>query len=246
MTPSPADEPTDDFYHGLEPRSVRSLYDRWARVYDLNPVLDLVRPARRRAVAAMGLSRGDTVVDMGTGTGANLPLLREAVGSTGTVVGIDLSPGMLDRARERVRRHGWTNVELVEGDVRDPPLDGPVDGIVSAFVVVMYPDADRLVDTWSAYVEDGVMANLYAGPSHRWYAPVTNGLLELYLRLFEEGWDAAESGTRAIDVLAARGERARSALEQSAGSVSHHGLVFGLAQLDIGRYGTGPAGDRSR
>lgn len=217
-------------------RAVRDLYDRWARLYDWNPVLDLVRPARRRAVAAMELEPGDTVVDMGTGTGANLPLLREAVGPDGHVVGLDLSPGMLGRARRRADRAGWDNVTLVEGDIRDPPLDGPVDGILSAFVVVMYPDPDRLVAAWAPYLEEGAMANLYAGPSARRYGPAVNGLLGLYLRLFEEGWDTSPEGDRPLDVLATRGERARQALEDRARHVDHDQLVFGLAQLDVGRF----------
>lgn len=216
--------------------AVRALYDSWARLYDWNPVLDLVRPARRRAVAAMGLEPGDTAVDMGTGTGANLPHLREAVGPDGHVLGLDISPGMLARARRRVRRAGWDNVTLVEGDVREPPLDGPVDGVLSAFVVVMYPDPDRLVDAWAPYLVDGTMANLYAGPSRRWYAPVPNALLGLYLRLFEEGWDTTGEGDRPLDVLASRGDRARRALQARASRATHEQLVLGLGQLDVGRF----------
>lgn len=216
--------------------AVRALYDRWARLYDWNPVLDLVRPARKRAVAALGLRPGDTAVDMGTGTGANLPFLREAVGPSGHIVGIDLSPRMLERARRRVDRRGWTNVTLVEGDVRDPPVDRPVDGVLSAFVVVMYPAPDRLVDAWARLVDSGAIANLYAGPSDRRYAPAVNAFLGLYLRLFEEGWDTAGEGPRPLDVLAARGARARTALERSAGRVEHEAHAFGLAQLDVGYY----------
>jgi tRNA A58 N-methylase Trm61 len=218
-------------------RAVRDLYDRWARLYDWNPVLDLVRPARRRAVAALGLTPGDTAVDMGTGTGANLPYLRGAVGPDGRVVGIDLSPGMLQRARRRVERHGWDNVKLLEGDIRDPPVDGPVDAVLSAFVVVMYPDPGELIDAWAPHLETGTMANLYAGPSRRRYGPAVNALLGLYLRLFEEGWDTTSEGSRPLEVLARRGERARSAIEARADATTHDQLALGLAQLDVGRFG---------
>lgn len=216
--------------------AVRELYDRWATLYDWNPVLPLVRPARRRAVDRMELAPGDTVVDMGTGTGSNLPFLREAVGAEGAVIGVDVSPEMLDRARRRVDDAGWENVTLVEGDIRDPPLEGPVDGILSSFVIVMYAEPGRLLETWAGLLDVGPLANLYAGPSDRHVGPAVNALLGVYLRVFEEGWGTAEEGSSPLDVLARRGERARAALERSARSVEHDTSVFGLVQLDIARF----------
>ena len=215
--------------------AVRSLYDRWSRVYDWNPVLSFVRPARRRAVAALDLEPGDVVVDMGTGTGANLPLLREAVGPAGRVVGVDASPGMLSRARARVAAAGWENVAVLEGDVRDPPLDGPVDAVCSAFVVVMYEDPRPLLEAWvDLLAEGGALANLYAGPSRGGGAPAANALLGAYLRVFEAGWEVGEGRTPG-EVLARRGERARAALEDLVGDVRHEAHGLGLVKLDVGR-----------
>lgn len=233
--PTPEDRP--GLHAGSSVDSVRALYDRWAGLYDWNPVLDLVRPARERAVAAMELAPGDTVVDMGTGTGANLRFLREAVGPDGRVIGIDISPRMLRRARHLVDAEGWENVTLVEGDIRDPPLDGPVDGIVSAFVVVMYADPEQLVAEWSRYLDAGVMANLYAGRSTHRSASIVNRLLNLYLRVFEDGWGTARSGGRPLDVLTRRGERVRGAMRDRAETAAHEAFVFGLAHLDVGRFG---------
>ena len=214
--------------------AVRSLYDRWAALYDWNPVLEMVRPARRRAISAMALRPGDTVVDMGTGTGANLRYLREAVGAEGQVIGIDVSPRMLAKARGRVQAEGWSNVTLLEGDVRDPPIGGPVDGILSTFVVVMYADPGPLVETWAELVEDGALANLYAGRSGGAAAPVVNRLLALYLRLFEEGWDDRPGEGAPLDVLAGRGERACAALSEHADRVARETHALGLVHLDVG------------
>lgn len=239
-----AGRPTSDDRPGLHEASsvdsVRDLYDRWASVYDWNPVLDLVRPARERAVAAMDLSRGDTVVDMGTGTGANLRYLRDGVGPDGRVIGLDISPRMLRRAQYLVDGEGWENVTLVEADIRDPPLDGPVDGILSAFVVVMYADPDRLVAEWSRYLDTGVMANLYAGRSSGRYAGVVNRLLSLYLHLFEDGWETTRSGSHPLDVLDRRGDRVRAALQDGADAVAYETFVCGLVHLDVGWFGSGP------
>lgn len=238
MTPTDRDRDEPGLSEHSSIASVRALYDRWARLYDWNPVLDLVRPARKRAVARMELDAGDTVVDMGTGTGANLPYLREAVGADGEVIGIDASPGMLDQARTLVEGEEWSNVHLVEGDIRDPPVDRPVDGILSTFVIVMYADPGPLIETWARFLDDGAMANLYAGRSARRSAPVVNRLLNLYLRLFEEGWTEASGGSSPLDVLATRGERVREAMAGQTSQVTHDELVFGLVQLDVGRCST--------
>ena len=100
---------------GPDPTRARSAYDAGAPRYDvLTRALD---GPRRRAVERLRLRPGETVLDMACGTGANFGRLLEGVGATGRVVGVDISPGMLGRARERIRRHEWQNVELLEGDV---------------------------------------------------------------------------------------------------------------------------------
>lgn len=215
--------------------TVQALYDRWARFYDWNPAHAIVRPARKRAVDAMGLATGDTAIDMGTGTGANLPLLREAVGDTGRVVGLDASPGMLEKAKTGIDDHGWDNVSVVEGDIRDPPIGGPVDGICSAFVAVMYDDPRSLLEPWVELVDGGTVANLYSGPSRRGYSPVPNTLLRGYLRMFDDGWEV--SGDRQpIEVLSRRGELARSAMNALADSSYHDDFACGLVKLDVGEF----------
>jgi demethylmenaquinone methyltransferase/2-methoxy-6-polyprenyl-1,4-benzoquinol methylase len=67
---------------------------------------------RRRAVDRLGLTPGSTVIDVGCGTGLSFPLLVDAVGPAGHVIGIDQSEGMLAVARARIASAGWPNVEL--------------------------------------------------------------------------------------------------------------------------------------
>lgn len=127
---------------------VRRLYDRLASVYDLVAGAYTLLGARRlhrRAVRALRLRPGDTAVDLGCGTGANLPWLVQAVGLKGRVVGVDLSPGMLARARCLAKRREWENVELVQADVREWPLPPDVRGLVATFSLEMVPEYDDVI-----------------------------------------------------------------------------------------------------
>lgn len=105
----------------------REQYDKLASIYD--PAMWLYRLAgmrietyRRRAVEALHLQPGDTVVDLGRGTGLNFRHLQSAVGAGGHIVGVDISPGMLQKARQRAAREGWHNVELVDTEMSEIPV----------------------------------------------------------------------------------------------------------------------------
>lgn len=116
-------------------------YDRIARTYSvLEPLYLIFPPARRRAVAALGLKLGDTVLEMGAGTGRNFPYLLEAVGPSGTIIGVDASPGMLAEARKLIERQGWSNVELLEQDAAQLDVDREVDGVLFSLSYSAMPE----------------------------------------------------------------------------------------------------------
>ncbi|SDM73615.1 ubiE/COQ5 methyltransferase family protein [Catalinimonas alkaloidigena] len=102
----------------LKANEVKHLYRRTARFYDAAllgyQLLGLDRH-RQKAVAALALRPGDTVVDLECGTVANFPALVHAVGPTGQMIGMDLSEAMLAQARGLITRKGWTNAHLVHG-----------------------------------------------------------------------------------------------------------------------------------
>ena len=139
---------------GAGASEAQAFYGRWARLYDAIATFPGVGSWRERAVGSLDLSPGDRVVEMGCGTGANLPYLREAVGSQGTVVGIDFTRGMLDHARERVAAAGWENVHLVHGDATAPPIER-VDALFASFVVGMLETPAIVVEDWFALVRSG-------------------------------------------------------------------------------------------
>lgn len=74
---------------------------------------------RRTVVGMLGLAPGETVLDVACGTGLSLPLLREGVGPSGRVVGVEVSPEMIGKARERVAAAGWRNVTLIEAAMEE-------------------------------------------------------------------------------------------------------------------------------
>jgi S-adenosylmethionine-diacylgycerolhomoserine-N-methlytransferase len=152
--------------NGSDSRRWFARYGVGARWYD---AVSLEWPVygvgRRAGIELLSLGEGDHVLDVGCGTGLSLPLLREGVGATGRVTGVDASGSMLEQARRRVSRHGWTNVNLVQADAgaaggtrgADPWVERPVDAVLFTYSL-------SVIREWTAAL-DGAIA--CAGPSAR-------------------------------------------------------------------------------
>ena len=111
--------------------TVTRRYDRLARfIPPFDRLLFLPPNLRRSAVEHLQLRDGDSVAEIGCGTGISLPFLADAVGPSGRVYGVDLSPGILQRAQARCARQGRCNVELYECDVADFIAPAPLDGVL--------------------------------------------------------------------------------------------------------------------
>ena len=82
---------------------------------------------RERLIALLPARPGDTVLDVGCGTGLCIALLHDKVGPTGALVGIDASEQMLQVAADRVATRGWDTVRLLEAPVERAPIDGLAD-----------------------------------------------------------------------------------------------------------------------
>jgi SAM-dependent methyltransferase len=111
-----------------DPDAASRLYRLHAPTYEL--ITAAASPWRERAADALALEPGDAVIDVGCGSGLNLPHLERLVGPGGRVVGVDLSGHMLARARQRVRRAGWSNVQLVEATAEEAVLPAGVDAVL--------------------------------------------------------------------------------------------------------------------
>jgi len=91
------------------------------------------------------LRAGETVLDLGSGAGFDAFLAARAVGPTGRVIGVDMTPEMLQAARENLRRSGHGNVEFRLGEIENLPLaDDTVDVVLSNCVINLSPEKPRV------------------------------------------------------------------------------------------------------
>jgi arsenite methyltransferase len=90
---------------------------------------------------------GSVVLDLGCGAGTDLLIAAQMAGSAGRVIGVDMTPAMLDRARASAREMGLANVELHESLIESLPLeDASVDVVISNGVIDLVPDKDPVFD----------------------------------------------------------------------------------------------------
>jgi arsenite methyltransferase len=95
-------------------------------------------------VAIASLKEGETVLDLGSGAGIDVFLAAARVGSSGRVIGVDMTPEMLERARANAAKGGFDNVEFRKGEIEDLPVeDGTVDCIISNCVINLSVDKDK-------------------------------------------------------------------------------------------------------
>jgi arsenite methyltransferase len=96
-------------------------------------------------LAIASLERGQTVLDLGSGAGFDCFLAARAVGPTGKVIGVDMTPEMLTKARENAKRNGFDNVEFRLGEIEALPVaDESVDVIISNCVINLSPQKERV------------------------------------------------------------------------------------------------------
>jgi SAM-dependent methyltransferase len=96
-------------------------------------------------VALASLKPGETVLDLGSGAGFDAFLASKRVGPEGHVIGVDMTPQMIERATSLASTHGYSNVEFRLGDIEALPVaDGSVDAIISNCVVNLSTDKGRV------------------------------------------------------------------------------------------------------
>jgi len=96
-------------------------------------------------VALAAIREGDTVLDLGSGAGIDLLLAAKMAGPTGRVIGVDMTPAMIERARANAAAAGLTNVEVRQGIIENLPVEAEsVDLVISNCVINLSPEKDRV------------------------------------------------------------------------------------------------------
>ncbi len=164
---------------------IRRRYDQIAGFFVFFEWLFLLPPGiRSKAVNALELKAGDRVLEIGCGTGRNLSLLRDAVGAEGHVYGVDLSAGMLAKAKRLVAQRKWDNVTLVNSDAAGYAPPEIVDGVIFSLSYATMPHhLEVLGHAWNQLRPGKHLvimdARLPAGISGRLLRPFTLWVMKL-------------------------------------------------------------------
>ncbi len=131
-------------------QEVQAMYQSGAKHYDFTTILFRLIGLRMKAYRSLAikklvLQRGNCVIELGCGTGLNFPFLMEQIGSEGRLIGVDLTPGMLDIARARVNRSGWKNVELIQSDIAAHDFPEGINGVLATGLLGYIPEYDRVI-----------------------------------------------------------------------------------------------------
>jgi demethylmenaquinone methyltransferase/2-methoxy-6-polyprenyl-1,4-benzoquinol methylase len=179
------------------------VYRKKAKHYDVTshfyPVPGYpVRAQRVRAVQALRLRPGDSVVDIACGTGLNFRLIEELIGPDGRIVGVDLTDAMLTQARQRIETNGWRNISLVQADAAEYEFPAGVNGILSTYALTQVPECAQVIGRGAAALCAGgrwaVLDLKVPANTPRWIARFGTAVLRPFASIDEwvmrRPWDA--------------------------------------------------------
>jgi ubiquinone/menaquinone biosynthesis C-methylase UbiE len=183
------------------------IYRKKAKHYDLTsrfaPVPGYpVRAQRLKAVRALGLSPGDTVVDIACGTGLNFPLIEKVIGPEGRIVGVDLTDAMLARAADRVAANGYRNVSLVQADAVEFDFPAGVDAILSTYALTQVPECAAVIAHGAAALSEGgrwvVLDVKFPADAPRWLTGLGTAMVRPFASIdqwiMRRPWEAIRAG----------------------------------------------------
>ena len=121
-------------------------YGYVARLFRPFPDFDppFIKPVRQKAAELLHLKTGDRVLDVGCGSGGSFAYLVRAVGHSGQVVGVEISPEIIINAEKRIAKNGWRSVQVLEAAAQDVHLTGLFDGLLMFAAADVYASEEAL------------------------------------------------------------------------------------------------------
>jgi demethylmenaquinone methyltransferase/2-methoxy-6-polyprenyl-1,4-benzoquinol methylase len=204
-------------------------YRKRARRYDVayrfNWAFGPQRGHRRRAVQALRLRPGDSVVEIACGTGLNFELIEKEIGPEGRIVGVDLTDAMLAQAQHRIDTNGWRNVTLVQTDAAEFEFPTEVDAILATYPHALLPEPGRVINRGAAALSAGgrwvVLDLKVPDNAPRWAAQLAVATVGRFTSL--EEWTVRRPW-----------EEIRVAMQEALAEFSWTELFFGIAYLATG------------
>jgi|SRR5713101_6042886 len=138
-----------------------------------------IKSVREKAVQLLQLKPGHRVLDVGCGPGGSFPYLVSAVGPTGEVIGVEISPEVAINARRRIRKNRWRNVRVIESDARTVELEGKFDALLSFAAADIYASPQALDNLFPCLKDDARIVAFGAKFTRR----ASGGLLNPALRV---------------------------------------------------------------
>ncbi len=136
---------TNTYVLGQAPEAIRRLLKQG----------QLLNPFTRRVLEEAGITTGMNVLDLGCGPGDVSLLAASLVGSTGSVLGVDTNPAVLQLAQVRAQEAGFGQVSFQAGDINDLTLDQEYDAIVGRLVLQYLPERAAILRRLTQYLRPG-------------------------------------------------------------------------------------------
>jgi precorrin-6B methylase 2 len=171
--------------------------------------VSFIKPVRAEAVRLLGLKPGDRVLDMGCGMGGSFPFLVDAVGASGEVVGVEISPEVAINARRRVARHRWPNVKVIEASAQSVSLTGAFEGLLMFAAPDVYGSEEAIANILPSLRADARVVLFGARTTSSAVGVALNPLLNLSVsklsfattpRLDPEPWRAVAAHLERLEV----------------------------------------------
>ena len=152
-------------------------YNSFSKIYDVFSPKWYYHKARKYAIEQLKLNKNDTILNLPIGTGQNLEYFQKYLENSGQIIGVDLSPGMLEKAKLKVKKYNYENTQLLIGDAREVnsewlnhnvEINGEIDTILCDLGLSGFPDWQDIIDNMINILKPGGIIVIMD-----WYLPKT-------------------------------------------------------------------------